>query len=137
MQIEKNRILIVLILTILSLAACRGAANVDPQVQLKTRVDGFIMARQARDQIALQGFYLNPGEARLGNIIYKGSEILAININEEGNSAQVKLKNSMQAMGFTFKNTPQTTNWVRKKGDWYLVVNSSNNPFNKSGKSTK
>ena len=48
---------------------------------------------------------------------------------DEDKKARVQLKNDMQAMGFTFKGAPQSTDWVWEKGDWYQVVNQNKNPF--------
>ena len=140
--LKKGVLWAVLMVALLALISCRGAVTVDPKARLQERIEGFIQARQAADQIALQGFYLNPGQARIGNIRYISSEVTEITFAEEDKRAQVKLKNSMQAMGFTFKNTPQTINWLWQKGDWYVVVNvDAANPFikskNKSQKSIK
>ena len=134
MQLKKGVLFVILMVIIMGLISCRGTAvNSDPKVRLQGRIDGFIKARQVADRIALQGFYLNPGDARVGNIRYLSTEIADITFNEDKQRAQVKLKNSMQAMGFTFKNTPQTLNWLWQKGDWYVVVEPGvGNPFAKS-----
>ena len=142
MQLKKRVLLIIVGVVLLGLISCRGAVTHDPETRLQERTEGFILARQEADQIALQGFYLKPGKARLGNIRYKSSEIVEMSFSDEGKRAQVKLKNTMQAMGFTFNDTPQTINWVWEKGDWYLVVDvNAGNPFatssNKSQKSPK
>ncbi len=132
MQLKKGVLLIILGVVLLGLISCSGVTvNTDPKTRLQERVEGYIQARQAADQIALQGFFLDPYQARIGNIRYLSSEISEITFNDEDKQAQVKLKNSMQAMGFTFKDTPQTINWVWEKGDWYLVVNKNRNPFSK------
>ncbi|MCD6269616.1 MAG: hypothetical protein J7J71_05710 [Deltaproteobacteria bacterium] len=132
MPMKKGVLLIILGVVLLGLISCSGVSvNTDPKVRLQERVEGYIQARQAADQIALQGFYLDPHQARIGNIRYLSSEISAITFSDEDKRAQVKLKNSMQAMGFTFKDTPQTITWVWEKGDWYLVVNKNRNPFAK------
>ena len=132
MQLKKGILLIISGFILLSLISCRGAATYDPQTRLQERVEGFIQARQNKDQIALQSFYLNPGKARIGNISYQKSEVGEISYSDDGRKAQVKLKNTMQAMGFTFKDTPQMVDWVWQKGDWYLVINpKAGNPFAK------
>lgn len=132
MRTEKKFLTMILILALQILVACHGLVVVDPQTRLKERIDGFIFARQARDQAGLQAFYLNPGQARIGNIIYKSCKIAAIDFSDEGRRAEVKLKNTIQTMGFTFKDTPQTTTWVWQDKDWYLVVNQKANPMGKS-----
>ena len=131
MQLKKGVLTAFFAIVLLGLISCRGVGvSVDPETRLRDRVEGFILARQEADQIALQGFYLEPGKARLGNIRYRSSEIAEISFIDKGKRAQVKLKNTMQAMGFTFKDMPQTINWAWEKGDWYLVVDvNAGNPF--------
>jgi len=118
---------------LLGLASCSGlGAPVDPEVRLRARVEGFLAARQQSDLAALRAFYLAPEMARTGNIRYLGSEIAALEVDESGRQARVKLRNTLQAMGFTFKDTPQTLDWVWEKGDWYLPAGgaaATGNPF--------
>jgi hypothetical protein len=133
MLLKKGVLVIVVGVVLLGLISCQGTSvTSDPKARLHERVEGFIKARQAADQIALQSFYLNPGKAKVGNIKHVSSEITAISFGDDNKSAQVKLKNSIQAMGFTFKNTPQTLNWVWQKSGWFVVVDPNANPFGKT-----
>jgi len=131
MLLKKRVLLAILAFVLLGLVACRGAVEThDPETRLQERIDGYIQARQNADLIALQSFYLNPGKARIGNIKYLSSEISEISLSKEGKKAQVKLKNSMQVMGFTFKETPQNINFTWERGDWYLLLdNKPSTPF--------
>jgi hypothetical protein len=138
MRGEKKFILSILAAVILlSLISCRGAFTGDPQTRLKERVEGYIEARKAGDQIALQAFYLDPHQAKVGNIRYLNTKIVAIEFSDDDKKARVQLKNEMKAMGFTFKDTPQSTEWVWQKGDWYQVVNPNKNPFTRPANQLK
>ena len=69
MPLKKGILLTILGIVLLGLISCRGAVEThDPETRLQERVEGFILARQEADQIALQGFYHQPGKARLGNM---------------------------------------------------------------------
>jgi len=133
MLLKKGVLIIVVGVVLLGLISCQGTSvTSDPKARLHERIEGFIKARQAADQIALQSFYLDPGKAKVGNIKHVSSEITAISFGDDNKSAQVKLKNSIRAMGFTFKNAPQTLNWVWQKSDWFVVVDPNANPFGKT-----
>lgn len=135
MLVKKWGLILILGVIFLSLIACQGnSVAPDPKVRLSERIEGFIQARQAADQIKLQAFYLNPGQAKIGNIKLVKSEIIEINFSDDNKKAQVKLKNDIRAMGFTFKATPQTLNWVLQKGEWYVVVDPNANPLGKTQK---
>ncbi len=126
----KNALLVMMMLT--CLAACIGmeASLADKQVRLKQRCEGYIEARAKSDLTAMQGYYKNPGQARLGSILYKSSEIVSLTIAVDGKLATTKLQNSIMAMGFTFDKAPQTLNWEWYNRNWYLIVKApSASPF--------
>jgi hypothetical protein len=75
----------------------------------------------------MRQFFLDPNQARVGNISYLASKIKNITIN--GKEAQVELRNRFQAMGFTFEDVPQKLKWRWENGDWYMVIDSRGNPF--------
>ena len=135
MLLKKGVLTLIIGVVLLGLISCQGASvTSDPKTRLHERVEGFNQARQAGDQIALQSFYLNPGKAKVGNIKHISSEITAINFSDDNKNAEVKLKNNIKAMGFTFKDAPQTLHWVWQKGDWFVVVDPNANPFGKTKK---
>ena len=121
-----------LVMMVSWLGACGGFQTtvVDKELRLKQRSEGFIESRAKGDNIAMQQYYRNPGMARVGNVLYKSSEIVELTITEEGKRAETKLENSLMVMGFTFDKAPQTLNWEWYENDWYLVVaEQPANPF--------
>ena len=130
MKIKKSVLITILLIAGLSMSACRGVAPKSNESRLRERVQGYILARQKSDLAKLQSYFINPGAARMGNIKYIKSEIVAINMDENSTLAEVKLKNNIQAMGFTFKDIPQLMKWSWEKGDWRIqsAANKSN-PF--------
>ena len=127
--------IVLFVMMVACLGACVGqeAKIVDKQMRLKERTEGYIAVRGQGDLMAMQKYYRNPGMARIGNIVYRSSEIVALNVAEEGETAQSKLKNSIMVMGFTFDKAPQTLNWEWYENDWYLVVAAAPaNPFGQS-----
>ena len=128
---------LVFIVIVLLLNACGGhtLSPAERPERLSERTQQFIEARENADVIALQGLYVKPGQARIGSIVYKGSEIIETSITEEGQKAEVKLRNTIQAMGFTFKKVPQTLSWVWHENDWFMVQSKDNkNPFSRKDK---
>ena len=124
--------LVLFVMMVSLLGACGGfkPTVVDKQLRLQQRSEGFIGARAQGDVIAMQQYYRNPGMARVGNVLYKSSEIVQLTIKEDGKRAETKLENSLMVMGFTFDKASQTLDWAWHDNDWYLVVaERSANPF--------
>ena len=120
-----------------SLLACRGLETrvEDKRVRLEQRLQAFLVARKAADIMEMQKFYKNPGQARVGSVVYKESEIVSTEITEDGQKAVTKLKNTIQAMGFSFDKVPQTLHWSWYEEDWFLVIPAnSTHPFAKTDK---
>ncbi len=135
-----NLKLLVFMIMLTSLAACVGMepSVADKQLLLRQRCEGYIKARNNSDVGAMQQYYKNPGSARLGNIIYKSSEIIDLSVSEDGSQATAKLKNSIMAMGFTFDDAPQTLSWEWHNNNWFLVVKAPPaNPFMNSKPKSK
>ena len=127
--------LVLLIVMASCLGACGGLGitEVDKQLRLKQRSEGFIESRAQGDNIAMQQYYRNPGMARVGNILYRSTKIVQLTITEDGKKAETKLENSIMVMGFTFDNAPQTLKWEWHENDWYLVTTKlPANPFGQS-----
>ena len=119
-------------LILAGLVACGGLErqSENRSVRLQERLEGFIAAREKASFIEMQKFYLDPGEARIGSIKYKKSAIEAVEIKDDGLKAETRIKNTIQAMGFTFADAPQTLNWVWAKKDWYIATTEIvSNPF--------
>lgn len=134
---RKIRIVEYLLLVLLLMGVvvgCVGIENggeVDRTERLRERVSDFLEARNNSKLTEMRKFYKEPGQARLGNVMIRDGKIEALEITKSERRARVKLKANMQAMGFTFKNVPQTQEWVWDNGDWYIdsVGAAQSNPF--------
>jgi len=125
---------VLLLIMVICLGACIGMETslADKQVRLKERCEGYLAARVKSDLSTMQSYYKNPGQARLGNVLYQASKIVSITVAEDGKQATTKLQNSIMAMGFTFDKAPQTLNWEWYNRDWYIIEKASPaNPFGK------
>ena len=50
----------------------------------------------------------------------KGSAIEEITMLPSGDQATVKVRIDISFMGFDFKGAPQTQNWVKERGEWFV-----------------
>ncbi len=133
MRVYRKRVATLLsCLLLVGLSACGGLemSSENRVVRLQERLDGFIAAREKANLTEMQKFFKDPGEARIGSIKYKKSEIEAVELKEDDLKAETRIKNTIQAMGFTFEKAPQTLHWVWHEKDWYMVTpESAVNPF--------
>jgi hypothetical protein len=127
----KNKFLTVLLLSllILGLGACRGVKPSQPTEEyLRNRVEGLLEARDSRNLKKMKEFYLDPEEAKIGNIRYLKGEIT--NIIIDGESAEVKVSDTFKAMGFTFRDVKRKQYWIWNGKDWFLDTRKKKkNPF--------
>ncbi len=124
----------------LSCAGIESGKGVNRLERLQERATGLIEARKKMSLDEMRLYYLEPQQARIGNIIFQDGKIETIEIADGEQAAQVKIKVKMQAMGFTFNDVPQTQAWVWATGDWYFdpVKPVHNTPFNsKKDKTSK
>lgn len=134
-QYRKIAVSLLISLLIGGLFACSGVETrvEDKNVRLQQRLEGYLAVRKAADIIEMQKYFRNPGQARVGSVVYKDSDIISLEMTEEGQKAETKLKNTIQAMGFTFDKVPQTLYWIWYEKDWYLVIPvNSTHPFGKT-----
>ena len=123
-----------LLLTLFMMVGCISCVGIETggevnrAERLKVRALGLLQARTNMDQEEMRKFFKVPGQARLGNITYSEGKIESIEIAEGELTAQVKVRVSMEAMGFNFKDMPQTQSWVWENGDWYMTPAKSS-PF--------
>jgi len=119
---------LLLFILVLGLGACRGVKPSQPtEKQLRHRVEGLLEARNNRELEKMKRFYLNPEEAKIGNIRYLKGEITGIEI--KGKAAKVTVSNTFKAMGFTFKDVKREQRWIWNGKDWFLDPRKKNNPF--------
>ena len=60
---------------------------------------------------------------------YKGFGIESITMLPSGEQATVKVRIDISFRGYDFKRAPQTQNWVKEKGGWFVKSEPSKNPF--------
>ena len=112
----------------LGLGGCRGLKPSQPtEEQLRSRIEGLLEARNSRDLEKMKTFYLDPQEAKIGNIHYLEGEITGISI--DGKFAEVTVSNTFKAMGFTFKDVKRKQHWIWNGQDWFLDTRKKTNPF--------
>ncbi len=128
------RCLLLIMFLLVGGISCGGiekAGEVDRTERLRERVSGFLEARNKSNLEEMRKFYLEPGQARVGNVMVRDGKIESLEIEEGELKAQVKITASMVAMGFTFKNVPRTQKWIWENGDWYIdpLGAATGNPF--------
>jgi hypothetical protein len=69
----------------------------------------------SREKITL-GNYLS----RTRKLSNKGFAIEEIQMLPSGDQATVKVRIDISFMGYDFKRAPQTQNWVKEKGEWFV-----------------
>jgi len=122
--------ILLLSMSMLGLASCRGVKPSQPtEDHLRSRVEGLLQARNSRDLEKMRKFYINPEEAKIGNIRYLDGQITGIKI--EGKTAEVKVSDTFKAMGFTFKDVKRKQRWIWNGDDWFLDTRKADNPFMK------
>lgn len=57
---------------------------------------------------------------RSRKLSYKGFEIEEITVLPSGDKATVKVRIEISFMGYDFKGAPQTQNWVKERGGWFV-----------------
>jgi hypothetical protein len=69
----------------------------------------------SRERIARES-YVN----RTGKLSYKGFAIEEITMLPSGDQATVKVRIDISFMGYDFNRAPQTQNWTKERGEWFL-----------------
>ncbi len=128
------RIILPLLLFCLSACIGLGISPADKEFRLKERCAGFIAARVQGDLSALRQFYREPNAAKLGQVMYKATEIVSLNVADDGLSASTVLESEVMAMAFSFKGLKETLNWVWQEKNWYIVTAKTSNPFSSKKK---
>jgi hypothetical protein len=67
---------------------------------------------------------------RTGKLSYKGFAIEEIKMLPTGDQATVKVRINISFMGYDFTRAPQTQNWVKERGEWFVKLPpSQKTPF--------
>jgi hypothetical protein len=129
---NKRRTLLAAVCSLM-LVLSAGCASLSPlttkQETLEERVKSYVQAQidgkwdlaysfldsATRKNIPRDG-YVN----RTGKVAYKGFEIEEITVLPSGDQATVKIRIDISFMGYDFKRAPQTQNWVKEKGEWFV-----------------
>ncbi len=139
--VKKIIILLPGFIAVLLLSGCAGTggvSGVDRETLLEQRLESYIEAREHNDAGQLMTLYLKPERARIGNVVVSECGVLTITIAADKLSAETKLTNKIQVMGFTFDKLPTTLNWVWSKGNWFIIVKESDvHPFTGKKRSLK
>ena len=69
--------------------------------------------------------------SRTRKLSYKGFGIEEIKTLPSGDQATVKVRIDISFMGYDFKGAPQTQNWVKERGEWFVKseTQSRKTPF--------
>ena len=70
------------------------------------------------------------------NLSYKGFAIEEIKMLPAGDQAMVKVRIDLSFMGYVFPRAPQTQNWVKERGGWFVKTEPQSRaiPFTPSEK---
>ena len=128
---NKNRRTLLAALCCLIIILSTGCAALSPvkQETLEERVNKYMQAQidgkwdrayayfdsSSRETISLEN-YIN----RTGKVAYKGFEIEEVMVLPSADQATVKVRIDISFMGYDFKRAPQTQNWVKEKGEWFV-----------------
>jgi hypothetical protein len=132
-------------LIVILMAGCAGLSSLTPkQETLEERVKNYMQAQidgkwdlaysffdaSSREKITRES-YVN----RSRNLSYKGFAIEETTVLPSGDQATVKVSIDLSFMGYDFKRAPQTQNWVKEKGTWFVNSPSQKTtPFSRQKK---
>jgi hypothetical protein len=120
-------------LIVILLAGCATLSSLDTkQGTLDERVKNFMQAQvdgkwdyaysffdsSSREKVSRENYVAN--YARQNKHSYKGFVIEEITVLPSGEKATVKVRIDISFMGYVFPGAPQTQNWVKENGGWFL-----------------
>jgi hypothetical protein len=128
------------LMLILSAGCAALSPMTEKQETLEERVKNYMQAQidrkwdrvysyfdsSSREKTTREG-YVN----RARNLSYTGFSIEEVTMLPSGDQATVKVKIDMSFMGYNFKGAPQTQNWIKETGTWFVksAPQSQKNPF--------
>jgi hypothetical protein len=139
---KSNRRTLLAAVCCLMLILSAGCAALSPitakQETLEERVKNYMQAqvdgkwnlvysffdKSSRERTARESYVNRPR-----NLPYKGFGIEEITLLHSGDQATVKVKIDLFFMGYDFKGAPQTQNWVKESGEWFVSEPQRKNPF--------
>ena len=141
---KSNRRTLLAAVCFLMLILSAGCAALSPitakQETLEERVKNYMQAQidgkwhraysffdsSSREKVARES-YVN----HTRNLSYKGFATEEIKMLPSGDQATVKVRIDISFMGYDFKGAPQTQNWVKERGEWFLKseLQSRKTPF--------
>jgi hypothetical protein len=117
-------------LTVIVFAGCAAVSPLSAkQETLEERVNQYMQAQidgkrdlaysffdaSSRGKIPRESYVNQPRK-----LSYTGFSIEEITVLPSGDKAEVKVKIDLLFMGYNFKGAPQTQEWVKEKGAWFV-----------------
>jgi hypothetical protein len=125
--------------TLLAAACClmlilsAGCAALSPitakQETIEERVNNYMQAQIDRKWDRAYSFFDSSSREtvsresyvnRTRSLSYKGFGIEEIKMLPPGDQAKVEVRIDISFMGYDFKEAPQTQNWVKERGEWFV-----------------
>ena len=127
-------------LIVVLLAGCAALSPQMKQETLEERVKNYMQAQIDGKWDQAYSFFdasSREGESRENyvhqtrELSYKGFTIEEITVLPSGDQATVKVRIDLSFMGYVFPRAPQTQNWAKENGGWFLKWTPSRkiNPF--------
>lgn len=140
---KSNRRTLLAVVCCLMLILSAGCAALSPintkQETLDERVKNYMQAQIDRKWDRAYSFFDSSSRERVSResyvnrtrtLSYKGFGIEEITMLPSGDQATVKVRIEISFMGYDFNRAPQTQNWVKERGEWFVnEPQSRKNPF--------
>jgi len=122
---------------VLLLAGC-AALSTAKQETLEERVQKFMQAQVDKKWDSAYSFFDSSYRGKVAResyvhktrkTFYKGFRIESITMLPSGEQATAKVRIDISFRGYDFKGAPQTQNWVKEKGEWFVKSEPAKSPF--------
>lgn len=121
-------------------AGCAALSPLTRQETLDERVKNYMQAQIDRKWDLAWSFFDSSSRekvtresyvSRTRKLSYRGFAIEEIAMLPSGDQATVKVRIAISFMGYNFNRAPQTQNWVKERGEWFVKseTQSRTNPF--------
>lgn len=139
MKIHRISQALVLFIALLLLAGCVTLQGKEHSQSLEKRVSEYMQAQidrkwdkvytffdsSYRETVSQESFIQTPR-----NVDFKAFKVEEIKVSPSENQGTVKVRIEIEFKGFTFPDAPQTQNWIKENGNWFLKkVKQQMTPF--------
>jgi len=116
-------------LVVILLAGCAALSPLNTKQTLEERVKIFMQAQIDGKWDHAYSFFDSSSREKVSKenylradrkLSYKGFAIEEITLLPSGDQATVKVRIDLSFMGYVFPRAPQTQNWVKENGEWFL-----------------